>query len=138
MRGFHFIRHHRSGYMVKKLVSIMCLCILLIVEGAAWIAQHLACFDVFDSNLWYLYFLAVVFAVLQWIVLFFIGKIIQLPTLFYICLTAYILGMLAYSFGFIAWILSGCNSWGLMLLCVGLDTIGALISYHRISVMEYN
>lgn len=98
--------------------------ILLILWGAAFLAQHLACFDVFDGNLWYLYPLAAVFALVQWAVLFCIGKFTHAPGVFQICIPAYLLGVVAYSLGLIAWVFSSSTSWGLMLLCVVLDVAG--------------
>ena len=51
--------------------------IQLIPAALAWFGflflQHLACFDVFDSNLWYLYVLALLFACIHYALLVFLS-----------------------------------------------------------------
>ncbi len=45
--------------------------------------QHIACFDLFETNAWYLYLLAVAFAILQYVILLCLKKIKMHRQLFF-------------------------------------------------------
>jgi hypothetical protein len=115
---------------MKRIISyILWNGLLLIVWGIALLAQHIACFDVFESNLWYLYLLAVIFAVVQWIALFLAGKYVRIPGVHYGSMVLYGLGAYMFFFGGLACILTPGSSWGLSFLCVILDICGIFVSY---------
>lgn len=114
---------------MKTVKDVLCNGIFLLIWGVAFLAQHLACFDVFDSNLWYLYLLAVVFAVIQGAVLLCLNKKLKKPTIFSACMVAYMLGALAFFMLFAAELLTPGCSWGLTLLCAVLDVGGVMLTY---------
>lgn len=115
--------------MKRKLGCILWNVLLLMVWGIACAAQHIACFDVFESNLWYLYLLAVIFALAQWIVLFLAGKYVPIPGIHYGTMGLYGLGAFLFFFGGLACILTPGNSWGLLLFCVILDICGIFVCH---------
>lgn len=122
--------------MTNKFLNFLWASLLLVIWGVAWLAQHIACFDPFDSNLLYLYLLASVFAVLQWIALFLARKCARIQSVFYVCMSLYALGAFVFFFWFITFLLSPGSSWGLMILSVLLDIGGALLSYRHATARE--
>ena len=89
--------------------------------------QHFACFDVFDSNLWYLYMIACVAALLQYGIIFLTGKYISQKVLPWV-------GCIVYAFLAVAkvWQLAMRFNYepdhmGLTITCLGLNLVGLAI-----------
>lgn len=60
--------------MKKKIVRIFVLLLVISLWGVFFLFQHIACFDVFDTNEWYLYVLAILFICLQHVMLYIARK----------------------------------------------------------------
>ena len=65
---------------VSRYISCF-LCVILLLSFL--FLQHAACFDLFDTNAWYLYLLALAFAVIQYGILLLVKRIIFQKWLYY-------------------------------------------------------
>ena len=95
--------------------------------AALLFAQHIVCFDVFDSNRWYLYALALILALAQMVIL---QRQRQHRRLLVACGLGYsALGVLKTPFTLFMVIWNPQSSWQLSLLCQVLDFAGAIRSF---------
>ena len=109
----------KRGTKILKATCLMAAWFLLLL------AQHIACFDMFDSNLWYLYLEALGFAVLHIMLLKAMGSKL-LPVCFGIYAVAAILKVLMF-----AWITEA-----LSFLCIALDVCGAIIASRKLRILN--
>ena len=113
---------------MKRMKHLIILIGCMIVWLLLLFIQHLACFDVFDSNLWYLYMIACVAALLQYGILFFTGKHISQKVMPWV-------GCAVYAFLAVAkvWQLTVQSNFqpsghiGLAVTCMGLNLVGLAI-----------
>lgn len=102
-----------------------------LVWAALLFAQHVVCFDVFDTNLWYLYLLAVAFAACQYILL---HRNRPHRALLCTCGVAYsTVGVLKTP---VTLILIFQGGWGLSLLCQLLDLAGAAYCFRLAGIIR--
>lgn len=111
--------------MYMKMKRTVYVAAIAIVWAFCCLMQHIACFDVFDSNLWYLYLLATAFAAVQYLLLRLCKQLKATRPVFAIVAIVYCVGaVLNFLFGFIRLFSgSGC----LMILCGVLDIVGLVI-----------
>ena len=121
---------------MNKVKNVLCNSILLLIWGGAYLAHHLACFDVFQSNLWYLYLVAVVLAAAELVVLLCLNRRLKKPTILIACMVTYLLGALSFATLLLADLFTPGCSWGLALLCAVLDAGGAMLTYRYTIVRE--
>ena len=90
--------------------------------------QHVACFDVFSSNLWYLYVLAAIFAALQYVLLLgFCRSILSSGMGHVICMVYAIVAILK-AFQLLSSLHYDPYPLGLPILCLVFDITGLIIA----------
>ena len=61
-------KEYFGGDIVKQKVSLSQILVLSIIWLILVFLQHIVCFDFFDTNLWYLYLMAISFALLHYVI----------------------------------------------------------------------
>lgn len=114
--------------MNKRLFLNLARVLFVVLWGMFLLAQHIACFDFFETNSIYLYVEAIVFATMQCFVLFIMRKTGIHVSIFRLCCLIYvIIGTIKALFMLIS--ITTSTSWELSALCVALDALGGSISH---------
>ena len=101
---------------IRNIAAVLMWLILLFL-------QHIVCFDFFNSNLWYLYLLAILFAIGQYLILFFLRKKVMEKWIMFIFLGLYAFTAIAKLLQIIYYTMFD----GLSILCLFLDIAQGLI-----------
>jgi len=110
--------------MCKNILNIFAILVGIVIWIGSLLIQHIACFDVFDSNFAYLYLLASLFSIIQYVSLLYIGKHLKGRIfLFLSCILYLILSICEIKLIFISKEFP-MNSIGLVWLALILDLIG--------------
>jgi len=118
--------------MIKRLFSILIAFACIIVWLGTFFFERLACFDVFETNATYLYVLAILFAFIQYICIFYLSrKKIERLFLFFSCIAYFVFSVLEIYFIFITFkYFTVTSSIGLILMELILDIIGGGLSIY--------
>lgn len=100
---------------------------LFIIWGLFMLIQHIAAFDVFDTNSWHLYLIACIAALHHYLIVYFSKKVFKFKFFFWICGILYTIGSCAKIRQLILVPLYQPYPLGLTILCLVLDAMGFLI-----------
>lgn len=92
-------------------------------------SQHIICFDFFDSNFLYLYVLAILCALTQYIILHYSCNIRSGKCILKICCVVYICAVVLKALAQICFFRFQLYTRGLDILCLAIDGIGALYTF---------
>ena len=106
--------------------------LLILLWGIFLFLQHVACFDVFDSNLWYLYVLALLFAYIQYALIIFLSRHFSCKHLLWVLASIYVFLSLAKLMQIILRSNYESYNMGLTIICLILDMLGSLITFFRL------
>lgn len=94
-----------------------------------FLLQHLFCFDLFDTNLWYFYFGALVSAGLQFLLIR--KMLVDVVFIREMCCVIYGVAIYEKSIGLVSYLRHAPYSVGLTLVCLVLDVCGFLILFFK-------
>ena len=113
--------------MRNNIKSIFLQLSLFLIWGLFMLIQHIAAFDVFDSNSWHLYLIACIAALHHYLIVYFSKKVFNFKILLWICGILYTIGSCAKIMQLILVPLYQPYPLGLTVLCFVLDAVGVLI-----------
>lgn len=112
-------------YTVKAILQIV---LAAFFWGVFLFFQYVVCFDFFDTNLWYLYLLALLFAFIQYALIVFITKQYSCKYILWACGSIYVSLSIIKLFQLL--LRSGYEYHkGLSIVCLLLSFLGSLITY---------
>lgn len=114
--------------MKRKVLNIVGSAFVFLLWVAFFFTQHIICFDVFDANEWYFYVLAIFSALIQYTLLFFTKKALNLYGIIYACIAFF------KTLQFILYVSFQGYVPMLQILCTFIDVLGAVFTlrYNRI------
>lgn len=119
--------------MKHTIIIIVQKVLLILLWGIFLFLQHLACFDVFDSNLWYLYVLALLFACIQYTFIIFLSRHFSCKCLLWLLAGIYVFLSLAKLMQISLRFNYESYNMGLTIICLISDILGSLITFFRLS-----
>ena len=120
---------HETGIYIRIVLVTIIWCFFLFL-------QHLACFDVFDSNSLHLYVLAILFGFIHCALIYYLSKQTSSKLLLcvlgcvYVLLSLVKLSQITFRNNYKYYHI------GLTITCLALDALGALISFHGLTKVD--
>ena len=112
--------------MLKQTLKFLIQTILLIIWGVLLFFQRIASFDVFSTNAWYLYLIVILFAMMQFFIIFIQYKMKVHKVYLSLCKILYIIAA-CWSL-FVLLLICGSDI-GLPLVCLVFDLCGIYITH---------